>query len=653
MKKVLFTLAALFAFGFAYAQTDAPVMQFCDAEGNQLTEISLAPGETMDVYVKLIAWEDNTIYIAGAQMAMDMLQADGTAMGDKDDAAGFVYLDNPLIYNEDDDEYVPAGFFRPIADSFTTRPGNQVMTANPHPGVYRQMWVNMTAQVIFARRAWVANYNNGVGIVFTVVAAENWDQEFATFKLDTDPTATIFNMNYIVNGQTSNDTKWEAYATYEMSLNIKNSAYVPPTPQPVDLTGQIVFGDVTEDGLLPISYDGDEEVTITVTLNGEPVELTDGMLQLIEGENIVVVTVSGDGYNPISDTYETTWAPTPPEPVQTPAPVINIIPGDEAYIIEAVGEGVVTLFIDEQEVENPYTVPRTDADQSIKVTAVAHVDGQIDGTVTGEYIIPALPVTPPEPEVTPTPSITYEVTDDAVIVTATGEGEVHLYVDGVEVDNPVVIARGNADVVVVVTATAQGEDMLISETATLEVTIPALEDAPEDPHMVGYWLVTIDKDGNEIWDPMVTGADNDGYQTNVALTYGIYGGFDIEGGAERPFVDFYVMIDGVRYACEVDATEPVYGDANENPLYENENFWMVPVGYKYVIGVVYDEISQSYFLQISKGTFVGVDEINAGKTVAGVRYFNMAGQEMQEANGVTIVVTTYTDGTTSATKVMK
>ena len=45
--------------------------------------------------------------------------------------------------------------------------------------------------------------------------------------------------------------------------------------------------------------------------------------------------------------------------------------------------------------------------------------------------------------------------------------------------------------------------------------------------------------------------------------------------------------------------------------------------------------------------------MNAGKTVAGVRYFNMAGQEMQEANGMTIVVTTYTDGTTSAVKVMK
>ena len=49
----------------------------------------------------------------------------------------------------------------------------------------------------------------------------------------------------------------------------------------------------------------------------------------------------------------------------------------------------------------------------------------------------------------------------------------------------------------------------------------------------------------------------------------------------------------------------------------------------------------------------GVEEMTTGKTVASVRYFNTVGQEMQEANGMTIVVTTYTDGTTSAVKVMK
>ena len=50
---------------------------------------------------------------------------------------------------------------------------------------------------------------------------------------------------------------------------------------------------------------------------------------------------------------------------------------------------------------------------------------------------------------------------------------------------------------------------------------------------------------------------------------------------------------------------------------------------------------------------VDVEEIMAGKSIAGVRYFNLAGQEMQQPNGLTIMVTTYTDGTKSAVKVVK
>ena len=49
----------------------------------------------------------------------------------------------------------------------------------------------------------------------------------------------------------------------------------------------------------------------------------------------------------------------------------------------------------------------------------------------------------------------------------------------------------------------------------------------------------------------------------------------------------------------------------------------------------------------------GLTEMAGDKTVASQRFFNAAGQEMQEANGLTIVVTTYTDGTTSTAKVMK
>lgn len=50
---------------------------------------------------------------------------------------------------------------------------------------------------------------------------------------------------------------------------------------------------------------------------------------------------------------------------------------------------------------------------------------------------------------------------------------------------------------------------------------------------------------------------------------------------------------------------------------------------------------------------ISVNEVNGDKAIARVRYFNMAGQEMPEPDGMTIIVTTYTDGTTSTIKVMK
>ena len=49
----------------------------------------------------------------------------------------------------------------------------------------------------------------------------------------------------------------------------------------------------------------------------------------------------------------------------------------------------------------------------------------------------------------------------------------------------------------------------------------------------------------------------------------------------------------------------------------------------------------------------GLSELAGDKAIASVRYFNAAGQEMSEINGLTIVVTSYTDGTTSTAKVIK
>ena len=48
-----------------------------------------------------------------------------------------------------------------------------------------------------------------------------------------------------------------------------------------------------------------------------------------------------------------------------------------------------------------------------------------------------------------------------------------------------------------------------------------------------------------------------------------------------------------------------------------------------------------------------VNELSSNKGVASVRYFNAAGQEMAQPSGMTIVVTTFTDGSSNVVKVVK
>lgn len=82
------------------------------------------------------------------------------------------------------------------------------------------------------------------------------------------------------------------------------------------------------------------------------------------------------------------------------------------------------------------------------------------------------------PEVTEAPVISSQLTDDAVIVTATGNGTVNLYIDGTAVQNPHSIARGNSDVTVMATATAQEDGKLISDVAQAEILVPAKAGSP-------------------------------------------------------------------------------------------------------------------------------------------------------------------------------
>lgn len=73
------------------------------------------------------------------------------------------------------------------------------------------------------------------------------------------------------------------------------------------------------------------------------------------------------------------------------APVISYVVNDENVVITAVGEGTVVLATsDSTAVENPYTVARGEADQTITMLAVAQQEGKLPSEIVSqEIVIPA------------------------------------------------------------------------------------------------------------------------------------------------------------------------------------------------------------------------------------------------------------------------
>jgi hypothetical protein len=92
---------------------------------------------------------------------------------------------------------------------------------------------------------------------------------------------------------------------------------------------------------------------------------------------------------------------------------------------------------------------------------------------------------------------------------------------------------------------------------------------------------------------------------------------------------------------------------NDNPLFvrdvENNMYGNIGIQAIYTVDGIVNASDVIWLYEVPSS----VNEMNAAKTVANVRYFNVAGQEMAQPNGMTIKVTTYTDGTTSAVKVVK
>lgn len=176
-------------------------------------------------------------------------------------------------------------------------------------------------------------------------------------------------------------------------------------------------------------------------------------------------------------------------------------------------------------------------------------------------------------EKTPMPEITVDVTDKYVIIGATGNGNVMLYFDGFySPDNPVHYVRSGVDRSVVVTATAQEDGKLISDTARRVVDVPAVEVPVE-----GYWLQMYDATvnaGDTIVIPVDMWNENDvvAFQTEIELAEG----FELvkENGkyaislSDRASADHSVManelLDGkIRVLCFSTSNTPFTGNKGE------------------------------------------------------------------------------------------
>ena len=456
----------------------------------------------------------------------------------------------------------------------------------------------------------------------------------------------------------------------------------------VTLTAPATAPEVTEAPVITsVVNEEAETVTITATGNGTVILYNDdvevargeGVAEYVvpftedpEGEEMgFSATAQEEGKEVSEYALATIFIPgkQPVVPEVTDKPVITWTVDNEAetVTITATGNGTVILYNDDVEVARgegvaEYVVPFTEDPEGEEMGFSA--TAQEEGKEVSEYALATVEIPgkqPVVPEVTEAPVINVEITDDAYIITATGEGEVVLYVNDEPVENPYTIARGEEDQTIYVYATAQeeGKEMGTSDVEPIVVEAKAGE-TPVDPHMTGYWIVTIDKNGNEVWKELLP--DNGDYTGIVRFEYADYGTFpydpnktEEENNAMRPNVEYYVYVDGVRYGAAEDGTLTVLGEALNNPLFEGENNYVLgnASGRVYNMGVAIDNATNSMYVYAAVAYYTDVNEMNADKAVAGVRYFNMAGQEMQEANGMTIVVTTYTDGTTSAVKVMK
>lgn len=174
-----------------------------------------------------------------------------------------------------------------------------------------------------------------------------------------------------------------------------------------------------------------------------------------------------------------------------------------------------------------------------------------------------------------------------------------------------------------------------------------------NPMQGGSGINITDANGNAV--AMITGNHIEGHFWGVS----IIGGKDInlgkivdaKEGESNPGNNVFI-----NNGCNGQLYDLYNNSANT--VYAQGNTWNVEVqDAEHIEQVVFhhnDDPSLGEVIFIPAKETVGVTDVNTSKQVAGVKYYNLAGVEgTKPFDGVNVVVTTYTDGTNSTTKVIK
>ena len=696
MKKLLFTLCAVLV-GLSASALEA---KYVDNSGAAVgDEVTIEPGKTLVLHVNVTGLE-TLVFGFQEQWVMRDVEGDDYATDGlvnlKKTAGKYftgegmsTFPDANLGSSNPPDEEV---IYRLIATNtsygFVWSPSAQLAADR----------IGETVDVLYDDYGCTdATFTQGNVFRFTIVTSADWNEEYATLDFDQEY------------DKLSLDPAPNSAKLALPDLKIKNANWQAPLE---DLKGTIVVGEPDENGYVTVAYNGDE-TGVTVTVEGY--DVVDGKIQLPAYDTYTLnVTASAEGYNPKTETFQVTWTAPAVAPEK---PVIEITGQETAQMtitVTNVTEGA-TLYVNGQAVEGnsyTYTVDRTDIyteAPDVTVTAKAVKDGleSETATATGVWVVATQP-TADEPviEFVETKNDKNEVTQVEVVVTKATSYKV--FVDGEELRGEVINANYTATQAIHVEAEndpgypyvkAENEaDYTLNKLTKNTVAAPEVTPTTGDdavtlnitwPESDGTQTILVngqestqtsfprqDEDYNVTLDIYVTEGPTCAESAHYTQTITIpkKEAAPAEQTGSPVFVNSpYTKPNVNAYFAQLDNSEPgatIYYQVTDPD--GNTTGWLEYTpgqeiacygangGGKdgnYTIEAYAQapgkDPSKQISLSFQVGPTTGIDELIGGKAIANVRYFNMAGQEMQEANGMTIVVTTYTDGTTSAVKVMK